>query len=391
MEEAASFLDRSQTFLGVLITLNILCIFASKDDTDSSLNYEISESNFILRFLHYYKVRFCDRLIELEQTIRTSLNAFSNSTDYRRLKSIVEYPEKYAPEVGRAAYRLQLKYSYSLNERSYLVTSGYVLLDKVEASNESRRAPLYTLLFGILFFFVDELCNLLGSDAIEISVIFGWFFIALSSIYWIAIWGFFFFRNDLSGRREMPEKNRSKLGNIKSIVKKVTPFKGSFLKFLLCFLIAYCGLKYCPLTISSKNWYLVYVAAVSLLPITMIGIMRSAWCSVKGSYSLMHVLGHLLAYIVYAGIFTLMIVSDFRSEIMSLEFFQDIKGLRFAIILFSLLNGLILPFCIPYLKLKNLYKIEMENLNRMDNEINRKRDLFSQELGDLCKEIVEIS
>lgn len=392
-----SFLYHSQTFLGVLITLNILCIFASKnsepeesnerdweDDNGDGASYnveeDISENNFILRFLHHYKLQFRRRLMELKTTIRIEHESFSDSKDFKVLMKIQQGWGKYKDEIVQAAVRLGMKYTFNLTDSKAKATSGYVELDRIEASNEQRRAPLFTLLFGLVCFMVDEVVNWFGAPVLSGSIVFGWFFLLLSSLYWGALWSAFWIRRSFSDIKPINVR-----GFWNSVDKCLGSFWGGCIKIALCGWIFYIGLWLNIWNADHSTWYCYYVCVFALAPIALIGGLREIGCRVKGRYSMMHILGHLASCAVYAVVLTVIAFGCFEERILALEFFENISALRFWIIVFSLFNGLILPFAFPYFRLRLFYHSESKILESAIEQIKRDREAFGIEVGELCK------
>ncbi|MDE7431240.1 MAG: hypothetical protein K2N34_04920 [Lachnospiraceae bacterium] len=65
-----NLLNNSQTVIGVLLTLNVLCIFFDKG------------SNFIINLLDSQTKRFIERLKKLEEGIDSAVQEFKNSDSY---------------------------------------------------------------------------------------------------------------------------------------------------------------------------------------------------------------------------------------------------------------------------------------------------------------------
>ena len=387
-----NFLDSSQTFLGVLLTLNVLCIFAFKNDSenDSENVSEINENNFILRFLHYYKEKFRKELIKLENLVKKETETLRESSDYRKLKAISNGNDKFDADIKTEAMLLDVKYSLYLTNSNSIVTDGYVELNSIEASNEQQRAPLFTLAFGLVFFFVDELVNLYQEDIYADSIMFGWWFLIISSIYWFVIWIFFLCRKNFVGIEVM----RKSFWN--SIDKHVNPILGGLIKIVVCLAIFFFSILWIP----GISDFTFCVILVGLMPISIIGFWREWFCCVKGRYSLTHTMGHLISFGLYAIAITSIIITISNisgnsnvvivfNNISKLGIFSNIKALRFGIICFSLLNGLILPFVIPYIKLRVRFYFESKKINRGLEDLIRNKEGLSEELGELCKKLVK--
>ena len=111
-------------------------------------------------------------------------------------------------------------------------------------------------------------------------------------------------------------------------------------------------------------------------------------------------MGHLISFGLYAIAITSIIITISNisgnsnvvivfNNISKLGIFSNIKALRFGIICFSLLNGLILPFVIPYIKLRVRFYFESQKINRGLEDLIRNKEGLSEELGELCKKLVK--
>lgn len=385
-----SFLDHSQTFLGVLITLNILCIFANKDDEDTFVassdedtkkDYKINENNFILRFIHQYKEKLRWQLVQLEGSIKKVKKDFKESDDFKVWHKILDTKNQYSEEIVKEANKLDVQYSMALAASNTTVTIGYMEMNEIEASNEVSRAPLFTFIFGLLFFMVDEICNRWQGDVYEPLMAFSVFVIGLSTLYWMVVWGAFLFRRNFT---KLGLRPKSQFWDMTDAC--LNPLDGGVLKIVICAGIFYLGCRFIPLEAMADGKRFIVVLSLGLIPITIIGIIREVHCSVKGNYSFMHVVGHLFSFIVY-GLIILICYYQLNMDNWNIPEFKNIENIRLGVVSFSLLNGLILPFIFPYWKLSNTCKREIRKLTKGKSDIEAMQQKFGMELGNLCKKL----
>ena len=86
-EQFFNLLGSTQTFIGVLLTLNVLCIFLDKSN------------NFIFALLEDQNDRFVKRLIQCQDKIKKEIEAFKNSDDYKVFQDIMQSLGKVPTEV----------------------------------------------------------------------------------------------------------------------------------------------------------------------------------------------------------------------------------------------------------------------------------------------------
>lgn len=379
MSEQILFLGNSQTFLGVLITLNILCIFANKEEDNGS---GINDNNFILRFIRQNKEGFNSKLRQLETLIKNVKEEFRKSEDYKTLQNIITDKDKNSPEIVKEANAIDIKCSKSLADSNTIVTNCYIEMDRIEASNELSRAPLFTLLFGLIFFLIDEICNLWQSKVFEPLIMFSVFFISLSSVYWIVLWSFLFFRRNFISMGLRPKTQ------FWDVFDQCADYKeGGFLKIVICASMFYAGAYGISYISIGITWKWIIVLALAVMPMSVIGFIREVNCRVKGNYSFLHMTGHLLAFIVYSAVLVLLY---YMRGMDSLELIDGkvIGRIRFSIIAFSLLNGVVFPFMIPFLRMKRSCDREMKKLSNGKRNIEGMQEVLSTKLGFLCKKMV---
>lgn len=360
-------LDNSATFLGVLLTLNVLCIFYNPT------------GNFIFGTLISQKDRFVRRLTRLQNQLLSKKKRFMESADYATVTEIANGKNLSAQD----AFALQFKSTQVINSYSIDISSFFGDMEQVEKSNEQFNAPLFSLFFGLIVFVCDELINykhLLMSEIIFVLYI----LTVLSIIYWALVWGAFIFRQDAPN----PEPEE-----LRKLDECIGIWSGSVLKYTVCYIIYYLILKNCiyPLDLhASGTDYISWEILISIVfPISLIGFIRFVFCRVKGKYSSAHVLGHLLSFTVYAIIMLITTCNIASPQLISVGFLDDERTLRLVIIAFVLINGVLAPFICPYLKYSWYFLTTRSRLRRLKKEMEESIRSFNIEFTRFCVEKVK--
>jgi len=365
------FLGDSATFLGVLLTLNVLCVFYNPS------------GNFILGTLISQKDRFKKRLSRLQRQLLEKKKAFMESDDYLTVKQIADSDNQSAQD----AFALQFRSSQTINGFSIDISSYYGKMEQVEKSNEQFNAPLFSLFFGLIVFICDELITFRLSWMPEI-VFTLYILTALAIIYWSLMWGSFIFRQ--SAPSSDPEE-------LLLLDERLGICFGSLLKYILCCGLYYVALKYwidgdagCrlyPAMEATVTSCVMLVAAVGM--ITVIGLFRFIYCRVKGKYSSAHVLGHLLGFSVFAMLIAIITASCGNPKLIHAGFFDNEHVLKFAIVLFVLINGVLAPFICPYLKYSWYFLTARSSLRGLKKNMDERIEKFNKEFTRFCVEKVK--
>ncbi len=329
-------LEKSQTFIGVIMTLNVLCIFLDE------------KNNFIMRLVAGMSGRLISYLADFERKIADSINKFKESESYLKVVEIAGNSSHVSRQVKTKAQILN--YETTINVFGYQadISESYLPIDSVKKYIEQVLAPIYCLGYGLLIFLLDEVSHFLPKEspafifAIFVSLI-------ISSIYWISIWSTFMIHS------AQPHEKRPKGAIWQLIDCKLGVYGGAILKYLLCGFIYFAILRWFTWeTLNAFGKIVINVLSFSL-PISLIGIVRLSNCNIKGYYSYSHCIGHLLAIIVYSAIIGLIFKLEFPVAYTDIGFLADKDILAFAIAIFLLLNGIISPFFFPMWRCKIFY------------------------------------
>lgn len=346
------FLNKGETFLGVILTLNVLCLFF-KD-----------ESNFIFGVLNKLWAKLKNELENLQKSVSADEEKFQNDKRYKALRKFTTSLEDIEHPDTLQQRALQIKYDLD-NKLLGLKTDlspAIMTMERIKLSNEQTRAPFFTFIFGLAIFSVQEVCNCVEPATAKLILPGVWIFTFLSIIYWLAIWSAFIFRKmkDDENDRE-PESKRF----WKRVDEKYKWKTGGIVKIICCAAIA--AFTFALFTINGYCGLVIYVG-ILLLPICIIGIWRLISCGVKGKYSYMHILGHAAAFFVYSIV--LASIYDIWGNGACDDLFLNCNTLNGCIIFFALFNGIIFPFILPYYKYHSQYKTATSNLKQERMNLN---------------------
>lgn len=203
------FLGSSQTFLGTLATLTILCVL-------------FSESNFIHEILKDIMNGFKDEIKSMR--MNTKFEEITDSSEYKSLCLYVNENHqngslnaegiKLLSEITLAKQSIQFKYAPSEDE-------GQNLMGLIFDSKEQIMAPFYSFGYCIVFFVFDELLRItdsLGMQSYLCSsmVVFN----VLSFLFWWNIWRKFYivYRNAYRNNTKDMPRGVSHLDILKSLI-----------------------------------------------------------------------------------------------------------------------------------------------------------------------------
>lgn len=203
-ENIFELLGSSQTFLGTLATLAILCIFHN-------------DNNFIYKILEAVRTDFQEEINKLRTHIR-----FENITKTAEYKLLIFFINdsrsdfnkkqegtKLLTEIARVQQELQFKYGVPLE------TEGDTQFERIKTAKEQVIAPLYTFGSCVLIFIFDELLRMpqIKYNDFLCSTLVA--FIAISFFYWVWIWKKFMVIFCFSGQKDKKSEDMDGGNNTK--------------------------------------------------------------------------------------------------------------------------------------------------------------------------------
>lgn len=364
-----NILGSTQTFIGVLLTLNVLCLFLDKNN------------NFIFSLLEDQNQRFVKRLIECQSKIQSEIDAFQDSSDYKDFQKILHSLTKLPMAVAFKAQMLGFNVTVNILNYSTDITGSYSPLDKIQKYREQVLAPVFSLGFGLIVFVLDEIGRFIPKDAhLFVLAIYAFLFVAI--LYWWIIWSVFI---NHSARSHEEDEIRSNW--VHKVDRKLGIWKGAVVKYILCGILYWVLLKFLPWHWMNANGKVIFSIFAMILPISIFGSIRMWACRVKGEYSYMHVLGHLCAMLAYAamigGIYQFVLPMDYEA----ISWLVNTKVLSLLISIFLLINGILLPFLCPYYRCTSIYADKNKEIQKSHDDIKKQIAAFTLEFNEMCRVI----
>lgn len=366
-------LGDSQTFLGTLATLTILCVLHN-------------ESNFIYRILKNVKENFQNEINSLR--INTNFENVTKSAEYKLLSLYLNNPvsepglkeegAKLMSKISDAKLLLQIRYAT-------VEDKGDALIEEIYNSEEQVLAPLYSFGYCLIIFVFDELLRVapVGHNDFLCSTLV--VFCLFSIAFWVFIWGKFMEKYLLvqhGGRQKMKGKNCT------GGKKRIKVLNSYLCKTGFAFGIMVAGLFLTNIFLPVR-FYSYGLAGSMLLPIACIGIVKLFAKGNKKMYTHLFALGHLGGFVLLAVFFCLILF-------LYMEYAGDgecwlrpfqVHYFKMAIFAAILLNGLFLPFFMPYICYYEIYQRAQKSVKNSEAEAHDITSGLLAELRLFCEKI----
>lgn len=354
------FLTGCETFLGTILTLAVLCIFFEQS------------SNFVLNLLASQKEDFMKNLNERKDNSKLRIDKFKKTKEFQYAKNIADHnPDKEISEqllrLKNEADSLIFTFDNDINASEVNLAIYESKMDNIKNSTEHLRAPLFTLFYGLLIFLLQMFNEFLNVQFSSLLIIGVWILTILASVYWVTIWTAFILRTITSGRI-IADSTSSRFW--KWMDRTCKCYWGAFIKISLGILLLLIYLKWVSPLIKCNDLNSWLTVVISVLPIIAFGVSREIACERHGKYSIRHVIGHLLAMMIYTAIVMTVIyyLSSFENR---LHLWFLTRELNATIIVFCLLNGVFLPFLVPYLKFNSQYNQAQNKLKENEKGVTK--------------------
>ena len=368
-----SFLGSSQTFVGILATLIILCIGRN-------------DNNFIYEVLKDIKSQIVEYTKRIKPTI--SLDSVKESSDYKSIflftqnekyketyKDLYEECTKAIGNIDLAKFELQAKIT---NWDNNVINFA----DAIENKKEQQKGPMFAFAYSIVIFIFDELlrCQYVPFDE-ELLAILSLFSIYVS-LYWLVKWLVFMLRDDYA-------KDKTSVGECNGHFKLLRKFvslknRWQFLIHLaVTFFLLHVVAKYSALT--NEEECLCGFLLCSYVPFILFGLIHMFKMEKHSEERItMHYVYHFF-YMLFLSVGILFFVKECFPSLLDIVPFQDstyLFWLKALGIGFILCVGLLCPFictllkynmvyihaCVKFiwLKMLSLYKSNKLRVNFMD-------------------------
>ena len=367
------FLGYSQTFIGVLTSLVVLCILDSGN------------------FIHGILGKIGDRIDEEIKSLDKSLDLKSKiegQSNYKLFQLFIRTSEN--KKLKMSALELDMTLNASFNKYKSYFTPQFIkpassLVDKIKNSKEQLIAPLYVLLYCVVIFVCDEMvcAKLVAEDFI---VTFLTIFTSFSFVFWGILW-YVFVRN-IKIVPEDGKEEKTKSCFEKWICKHATWGK-TILLLLICSLVSLCP-SLMQLDKSLNLFCFLFGLILYLLVIAIITFCRVRSHELFGHYlyvfSLKHFIGIFSLSLFLSGV--LFVYSSCCNEIEDFYFtYTSFVNIKFFIIAFIIINGLSLPFLMPYKGFNSILNIVQREAHNEELKFEKKIEEINKTLEDFCKKI----
>lgn len=373
-----TFLANSQTLLGVLATLLVLCLFYEGrqrqhksregngntkdlgngkeiDSADGDLQNETGGNNFLFRILHSEKEKIKIRIEDIAKKSSELKKELIKISD--KIRNITKTNEPISRELKNKAGAFITKYEFKLSglEISTL-EEQYDLMNSIESNNEQFRAPLFCFSLSIILFCIDELWMLLPSWH-EWMTVFCGFMTIISFVYWIIVW----IASCFSDRSFKQWRSRTWFDFLPTNI-------GAEVAGLLLIAL-FSAISFWIIKLYPNDWYIdtPILLIILLIPVVLFGVYKMISCKIRGKYSYSHIIGHFFAMLVYSALLTMLIFHGNNKSIFSIvenSFITKPKVVSILAVGFVLFNGLLIPFLLPLLRYRFLLLSNICRVNK---------------------------
>lgn len=362
LDSSAVFLDgNSATFVATVMTWSILCFFSTKT-TGGTIQTQSESSNFMQVLLHM----ICNRALVFLNKVQGE-RIHKHETENLKLlsKFIAESSEEKNPYKLRMLELVNvLQFQTVTFYNTYLEQKKTVesLHRKIETDSlEFFSSFLYAFLFGIFILSAD--CLGQSNDQLIINVI--TLTAIVSYTYWGLIWGHYFISID---------KRTEETSIIRYEFKPKT-----------CIIIFTCMLA----TIGIVNYFDVSTPIMNLIyiiGIILVGIVAMIKYSKRGNCIFTHYFNfiHFILVVIF-----LFVICWIQNDLLKNDILFSVEWAKFLSLTFVIASGLILPLCIPILKLN--YEITRTNRKLLKaaksyiKESQKLHEELNERFENLCK------
>lgn len=377
MQETISLLGGSQTFLGIIATLTILCILHN-------------DGNFITKMLSLVYDRIKKEIGELSKKVKV---AQSDSTEWKLLMLFLSNDKQ--DELHEEGARVMRDINSRIDEKSIeymgLEVTNKPFLDHVSTCSEHIMAPFYSFLYCLLVFIYDEVLRsgIPGKDWILSSLAIFTFF---SFVLWTLVWTHFFRSNSVGYQHiQRPKKICDFLKKCSSFVGELGNIGASGVRIMVCVFFLLLALGVIGFFTGLSEWGAKAVLVMALLlPGLFIGFAKYLAKEGKPEYTHVVIASHIFIAWVVSMVFAFLIhgTVDYFSHLEGCLFeYDSLMLLKFFILFFALMNGIIFPFLFPYISYMALYGDVKRKVALAKEDVAKMHEENNQKLKEFCEKI----
>lgn len=379
------FLDYSQTFIGVLTSLVVLCVI-------------INSSNFIHEILKKIGDKIDEEIDSLDHTINIEAaydKAVKGQAPYKLLQKFIEDPWESKQNKGNKQEDLysnalqldmKLKASFDNFKSEYspkFIKPARTLIKTVKDSREQVISPLYVLLYCLVIFICDEIVyNIPNTESFIVTFL--TVFTILSLGLWTALWCSFI--KDIKIIPEGSENKESKKHKVETWICNHSKWINTTICITILSIIFFYISMLIPNIIIGRITFIIGI----FIPIFIVAICRIRSHPQLGEYFYMFAFKHFFGLLFLSFLVALVptIFAVFNNDILQVCFeYGDFVAIKFTIISFIIINGLLLPFIVPFkgfYRILKLVKKEVETTQtKLDNEL---KEIITQ-LNNFCSKL----
>lgn len=377
MQETISLLGGSQTFLGIIATLTILCILHN-------------DGNFITKMLSLVYDRIKKEIGELSKKVKV---AQSDSTEWKLLMLFLSNDKQ--DELHEEGARVMRDINSRIDEKSIeymgLEVTNKPFLDHVSTCSEHIMAPFYSFLYCLLVFIYDEVLRsgIPGKDWILSSLAIFTFF---SFVLWTLVWTHFFRSNSVGYQHiQRPKKICDFLKKCSSFVGELGNIGASGVRIMVCVFFLLLALGVIGFFTGLSEWGAKAVLVMALLlPGLFIGFAKYLAKEGKPEYTHVVIASHIFIAWVVSMVFAFLIhgTVDYFPHLEGCLFeYDSLMLLKFFILFFALMNGIIFPFLFPYISYMALYGDVKRKVALAKEDVAKMYEENNQKLKEFCEKI----
>lgn len=377
MQETISLLGGSQTFLGIIATLTILCILHN-------------DGNFITKVLSLVYDRIKKEIGELSKKVKV---AQSDSTEWKLLMLFLSNDKQ--DELHEEGARVMRDINSRIDEKSIeymgLEVTNKPFLDHVSTCSEHIMAPFYSFLYCLLVFIYDEVLRsgIPGKDWILSSLAIFTFF---SFVLWTLVWTHFFRSNSVGYQHiQRPKKICDFLKKCSSFVGELGNIGASGVRIMVCVFFLLLALGVIGFFTGLSEWGAKAVLVMALLlPGLFIGFAKYLAKEGKPEYTHVVIASHIFIAWVVSMVFAFLIhgTVDYFPHLEGCLFeYDSLMLLKFFILFFALMNGIIFPFLFPYISYMALYGDVKRKVALAKEDVAKMHEENNQKLKEFCEKI----
>ena len=377
MQETISLLGGSQTFLGIIATLTILCILHN-------------DGNFITKMLSLVYDRIKKEIGELSKKVKV---AQSDSTEWKLLMLFLSNDKQ--DELHEEGARVMRDINSRIDEKSIeymgLEVTNKPFLDHVSTCSEHIMAPFYSFLYCLLVFIYDEVLRsgIPGKDWILSRLAIFTFF---SFVLWTLVWTHFFRSNSVGYQHiQRPKKICDFLKKCSSFVGELGNIGASGVRIMVCVFFLLLALGVIGFFTGLSEWGAKAVLVMALLlPGLFIGFAKYLAKEGKPEYTHVVIASHIFIAWVVSMVFAFLIhgAVDYFPHLEGCLFeYDSLMLLKFFILFFALMNGIIFPFLFPYISYMALYGDVKRKVALAKEDVAKMHEENNQKLKEFCEKI----